>query len=228
VLVFVAEAFVSDCRTAASAMDPVRSVHAVVEAAICDGAAIDAALGTERKRENDTLFSSPTLTVQRILWPGGVGSSPHEHRMWAVIGVYRGQEVNHLFERTPDGLKECGERVVRRGEVLALGMDVIHSVESPHHELTAGLHVYGGDILGADRSAWGPDSCEVPFRENNAAYISMFEPMRDLAQEHGRQDDDDARHDAIVALTAATKREKRYLTPDECRRIIAGAWGIPQ
>ena len=147
--------------------------------------------------------------------------------MWAVIGVYRGEEVNHLFERTPDGLHECDERLVRRGEVLTLGRDVIHSVDNPHRELTAGLHVYGGDILGADRSAWGPDGCEVAFRENNAAYISMFEPMRDLAQEHGKQDDD-ARYRAIVALTAATRREKRYLTHDECRRAIAAAWGIPQ
>jgi predicted metal-dependent enzyme (double-stranded beta helix superfamily) len=225
--VFVAEAFVSECRTAASAVDPVRAVHAVVEAAIGDGAAIDVALGIERKRENDTLFSSATLTVQRILWPGGLGSSPHEHRMWAVIGVYRGEELNHLFERTPDGLEECGERVVRRREVLALEADVIHSVENPRRELTAGLHVYGGDILGIERSAWGPDGREVSFGENNAAYSSMFEPMRDLTQEHGKQDDDEARYQAIVALRDASRRERRYLTRDESRRIIAGAWGIP-
>jgi predicted metal-dependent enzyme (double-stranded beta helix superfamily) len=227
VLVFVAETFVRECRSAASALDPVGAVQVVVEAAISDGASIDAALGTERQRENDTLFSSRMLTVQRILWPGGVGSSPHEHRMWAVIGVYRGEELNHLFERTPDGLKEYDERVVRRREALALDANVIHSVENPHRELTAGLHVYGGDILGADRSAWGPDGCEVPFPENNAAYIAMFAPLRDMAQEHGEQDDD-ARYHAIVALTAATKREKRYLTHDECRRIIAAAWGLPQ
>jgi predicted metal-dependent enzyme (double-stranded beta helix superfamily) len=227
-LVFVAEAFVSECRAAASAVDPVRAVHAVVEAAIGDGASIDAALGTERKRENDTLFSSPTLTVQRILWPGGVGSSPHEHRMWAVIGVYRGEELNHLFERTPDDLKECGERVVGRLDVLALEADVIHSVENPHRELTAGLHVYGGDILGIERSAWGPYGREVAFAESTSAYLSMFEPMRDLAQEYGKQNDDEARYQATIALFDATKRERRYLTRDESRRIIAGAWSIPQ
>ena len=51
------------------------------------------------------------------------------------------------------------------------------------------------------------------------------QPMRDLAQEHGKQDDDGARYQAIAALTAAIKREKRYLRDDECRRIIASAWG---
>jgi predicted metal-dependent enzyme (double-stranded beta helix superfamily) len=225
---FSADEFVRDVQMASVAADPISAVQAVVEAAISDGASIDSALGTERKRENDTLFSSPTLTVQRILWPGGVGSPPHEHRMWAVIGVYRGEELNRLFERTPDGLKECGDRVVRRRETIALDRDVIHSVENPHRELTAGLHVYGGDIRGIDRSAWGPDGREVTFGENHAAWISMFGPMRDMLQEHGRQDDDDASYQAIVALTAAAKRERRYLTHDESRRIIADAWGTPQ
>jgi len=58
--------------------------------------------------------------------------------------------------------------------------------------------------------------------------MAMFEPMRDLAQEYGKQNDDEARYQATIALFDATKREQRYLTRDESRRIVAGAWGISQ
>ena len=44
--------------------------------------------------EPDTLFASPEITVQRIVWRGGARSNVHEHRMWAVVGVYAGAEVN--------------------------------------------------------------------------------------------------------------------------------------
>jgi predicted metal-dependent enzyme (double-stranded beta helix superfamily) len=224
--VFNVEAFVTRCVAATTTADPVRAVQEVVEAALADRASIDKALGTEVKRENDTLFSSANLTVQRILWPGGVFSSTHDHRMWAVIGVYRGEELNHFYERTPNGIAQCGGHAVSAGEMLVLGAEAIHSVENPHRELTAGLHVYGGDIIGIERSAWGPDGREVSFRENSAAYRSMFEPMRDLAREHAMHVTDEARYDALTALTAACRREHRYPTPDEARQVIADAWRI--
>jgi len=202
------------------------AVRKGVGTAIADGDAIDAALGAELTGEQEALFSSADLTVQRILWPGGVRTSSHDHRMWAVIGVYRGEELNRFYERTPNGLKECADRAVGRGDVLVLDADTIHSVENPHRELTAALHVYGGDILGIDRSAWGPDGREVPFSQDSTAYRSMFKPMRDLAQEHGTRIDDDARYDAFLALRAACEREGRYPTYAEARRIIADACGF--
>lgn len=224
---FDPETYVSECQAARTTADPVSAVRMVVGSAIADGDAIDAALGAALTGEEEALFSSADLTVLRILWPGGVRTSPHDHRMWAVIGVYRGEELNRFYERTPNGLKECGDRAVGPGEVLVLDRATIHSVENPHRELTAALHVYGGDILGIDRSAWGPDGREVPFSQDLSAYRgSMFQPMRDLAQEHGTAIDDDARYDAFLALRAACEREGRYPTYAEARRIIADACGF--
>jgi predicted metal-dependent enzyme (double-stranded beta helix superfamily) len=224
--VFDPETFVSECQAARTTADPVGAVRKVIGTAIADGAAIDAALGAALTGEEEALFSSADLTVQRILWPGGVLTPPHEHRMWAVIGVYRGEELNRFYERTPHGLEECGAHAVGQGEVLVLDSDTIHSVENPHHQLTAGLHVYGGDIRGIDRSAWGPDGREVSWNENSSAYRSMFQPMRDLAQEHGTRIDDNARYDAFLALRAACEREGRYPTYAEARRIIADVCGF--
>ena len=223
---FDPEVFVSECQAARTTADPVGAVGKVVGTTIADGGAIDAVLGAALTGEEQALFSSEDLTVQRILWPGGMFTPPHEHRMWAVIGVYRGEELNRFYERTPQGLKECGQRAVGRGDVLVLDSDTIHSVENPHHEITGGVHVYGGDIRGIDRSAWGPDGREVPFSQLSPSYRSMFQPMRDLAHEHGTPVRDDARYDAFLALRAACEREGRYPTYSEARRIIADTLGV--
>jgi predicted metal-dependent enzyme (double-stranded beta helix superfamily) len=224
--VFDAETFVSECQRAASAADALAAVQEIVATTIGDPGSIDATLGTEFKGESDTLFSSADLTVQRIQWPPGIDSSAHEHRMWAVVGVYTGFELNRIYRRSPNGIEECGRRPLGEGEVLVLGPDAIHSVENPLRRRTAGLHVYGGDILSVERSAWGPDGREVSFATNAAPARAMFQAMRDVAGDHGKQLDDEARYLAITALRAACERERRYPTSAEARHIVGQAWHL--
>jgi len=195
---------------------------------IVDGAAIDSVLGTELKPEHETLFSSEDLTIQRIIWLPGLGSSLHEHRMWAVVGVYAGEELNRIYERAPDGLTDGGTRTVPERDVFVLDADAIHSVENPDRNWTAGIHVYGGDIVNIERSAWGPDGREVPLAENASARRAMVQPMRELAKEHGRKIDDEARYLAFTALTTESQRQRRYPMPAEARQIIAAAWNLEQ
>jgi predicted metal-dependent enzyme (double-stranded beta helix superfamily) len=223
---FDATAFVSDVQSAAATADSIGAVQEVVASAIVDGAAIDSALGTEQKPEHETLLSSAHLTIQRIIWPAGLRGRPHEHRMWAVVGVYAGEELNRIYERGTEGLRQTGTRAVPERDVIVLDADAIHSVENPNRNWTAGLHVYGGDIVNIERSAWGPDGREVPFAENVRAARATFQSMGELAKEHGLRLDDEARYLAFTALRAATERERRYLTPAEARQIIAGAWRL--
>jgi predicted metal-dependent enzyme (double-stranded beta helix superfamily) len=224
--VFDTEAFVIECQAAASAVDPVGAVQEVVAAAIRDGSSIDAVLGTEYKREPDTLFSSENLTVQRILWPGGAWTRPHDHRVWAVIGVYLGEEWNCLYRRASDGLVELRTRAVGQRDVLVLDADAIHLVENHHRDLTAGLHVYGGDMLAGQRSAWRPDGQEVPQSDNIRDMMSMYQAMYDLAAEREMSLDDDALYAARVALRTASEQGRRYPTSEEVRGILAEAWSL--
>jgi hypothetical protein len=47
-----------------------------------------------------------------------------------------------------------------------------------------------------------------------------------VAAEHRRAISDDDRFDAMIAVRAAYRRQRRYLSPEEARRVVAKAWGI--
>ena len=115
---FEADVFVHEVQLAADAADPVAAVEKVVAAAITDGVSIDAALGTTLTGDNDTLFVSEALTVQRIQWVPGLPSIPHEHRMWAVVGVYKGEELNRIYQRSSAGLREARSELVTERSLL--------------------------------------------------------------------------------------------------------------
>jgi predicted metal-dependent enzyme (double-stranded beta helix superfamily) len=85
---------------------------------------------------------------------------PHDHRMWAAIAIYAGQEDNEFYRRDGRGLTESGGRSLAEGDVLVLGDDVVHAVANPRARLTGAIHVYGGDFVAQPRSQWGPGPLE--------------------------------------------------------------------
>ena len=100
---------------------------------------------------------------------------PHDHRMWAAIGVYGGQEDNTFYRRGDEGIVVSGGRELREHEVLVLGDDVIHGVTNPRdHAFTAAIHVYGGDFYAQARSEWDPETL-VEREYDVAKSIRMFE-----------------------------------------------------
>ena len=98
--------------------------------------------------------------------PVGAGKPiPHNHLMWAIIGVTHGGEDNAFFRRTEDSIESSGGRVLGEGDVLVMGAETIHAVKNPSSErLSSALHVYGGDLIGTAKTMWGdPDWSAQPF-----------------------------------------------------------------
>ena len=87
---------------------------------------------------------------------------PHNHEMWAVIGIYTGREDNIFWRRLPDeegGLIEAaGAEALSEKDAVPLGPDIIHSVTNPVSRLTGAIHVYGGDFFETPRSEWDPET----------------------------------------------------------------------
>src|SRR5271165_3396808 len=111
------------------------------------------------------LYRSEDLTVLNVIWPPLMTLFPHDHRMWAVIGIYSGREDNAFFRRDGDSVIPSGGKELADGAVLLLGDDVIHSVHNPaRSSYTGAIHVYGGDFVGTPRSQWDPTTLtEQPY-----------------------------------------------------------------
>src|SRR5687767_12786284 len=104
---FSVEEFVADCRAAIAADVDLVGVKRVLERAVGDPAAVAAALPVERA-EILPLYVSPELTVLKVVWAPGMSFRPHNHLMWAAIGLYMGQEDNVFYRRRDAAIVESG------------------------------------------------------------------------------------------------------------------------
>lgn len=155
---FDLERFVDDCRSAVAADPTHKAVDEIVARAVSEPGQVLNALGEPARGEVQKLYCSPELTIINVIWAPRMTIMPHNHNMWAVIGVYTGREDNIFWRRVkddPDGLIEAaGARSLGHGEATPLGADIIHSVTNPTSKLTSAIHVYGGDFFEEERSEW--------------------------------------------------------------------------
>jgi predicted metal-dependent enzyme (double-stranded beta helix superfamily) len=186
---FDVDGFVEECRAARAEAEPRRAVREVLGRALADPAAVADAL---RPVEGglQLLHHGPDVTVLHVVWAPGMQMFPHDHRMWAAIGIYAGKEDNSFYRRSGPGrrtLVESGGKSLAPGDVLVLGDDAIHAVANPLSTLTGAFHVYGGDFVHQPRSQWGPgpleerpydmDDVSRQFAEANRAWSGR--PRRD-------------------------------------------------
>jgi predicted metal-dependent enzyme (double-stranded beta helix superfamily) len=157
---FDTEAFVQSCRDALGATEPRLAIKELLTEAVADSRSLAHALPPERS-EIVPLHSSPELTILKVVWAPHMSFGPHDHRMWAAIGLYTGGEDNSFFRRAGDTLTASGGKSLRAGEVVLLGDDAIHAVTNPTGEFAGAIHIYGGDLFQTNRSEWRG----APYRE---------------------------------------------------------------
>ena len=158
---FVLEDFVAECRTALAADPSHRLVREVVARAVSDPASVLKGLGEPRCAEIQKIYHAGDLTILNVIWGPMMTVMPHNHQMWAVIGIYSGREDNIFWRRLPDGsgrVEAAGARALCVGDAEPLGHNIIHSVTNPIPRLTGAIHVYGGDFFGAERSEWDSET----------------------------------------------------------------------
>src|SRR4051794_24047716 len=96
---FDLDRFIADCIDAQAADPSHKLVQQVVARAISDCAGVLHGLGEPRRAQMQKLYHSPRLTILNIIWAPGMTMVPHDHRMWAVIGLYTGREDNTFWRR---------------------------------------------------------------------------------------------------------------------------------
>jgi predicted metal-dependent enzyme (double-stranded beta helix superfamily) len=161
VTTFDLDTLIDACRVAIAEPTPTAAVREVLEAALHSDVA--SALPVTRA-ELVELHASDGLTIMKAVWTPGMALPPHNHLMWAVIGVYGGTEENHFYRREDQHLAASGGSTLVEGDVAVLGSNVIHAVTNPRaHHFTAAIHIYGGDFMHKPRSVWpGEPPTEQP------------------------------------------------------------------
>ena len=121
---------------------------------------VEAALGAQPRPGSPTLHSSPELTILHVVWPPGMALFPHDHRMWAAIGVYGGQEDNAFFRRgdAPGSWRRADGSCASTRSCCWATTPFTRVTNPQQHAFTGAIHVYGGDFFAAPRSAWTPDT----------------------------------------------------------------------
>lgn len=168
------ERFVADCIAANEDDDPQAAVLEVLSKAIRNPNALLAAVGEPSQAGIKVLHSSKSLTIFNAAWTPQMNLMPHNHLMWANIGIYTGREDNILWRQTPDRIEAFGANALFAGDTVALPVDVIHSVTNPLPRFTGGIHIYGGDFFDTTRNQWDPETlAEEP--SDGASIRRIFE-----------------------------------------------------
>ena len=150
--------FIADCRAAHAADRSHKAVREVVARAVCEPGAVLKMLGEPKRGEVQKIYHSPELTILNVIWAPYMTIYPHNHRMWAVIGVYTGREDNIFWKRVGNKVEAAAAQALSQREAVPLGQDIIHSVTNPIPRLTGAIHVYGGDFFAMERSEWDPET----------------------------------------------------------------------
>ena len=158
---FDVDEFVNGCIEAVTESDPLLAVRELLERATRDPDQVADALPATRA-ELVPLHASEHVSVLKVVWAPGMRFRPHNHLMWAAIGLYGGQEDNTFYRRSEGWITESGGRALHTGDVILLGDDTIHAVTNPLRSYTAAIHVYGGDLTTRPgRTEWDEDTHET-------------------------------------------------------------------
>ncbi|HSE01034.1 MAG TPA: hypothetical protein VLB72_09910 [Burkholderiales bacterium] len=161
---FDKEQFIEECRAALGEGNAQAAIRELVARAVSDPAQIVRALGEPKRSGVETIYKADDLTILNLCWGPRMVFKPHDHRMWAVIGIYGGREENIFYRRAEKGLTRHGAKELNTKDVVPLGKSIIHAVTNPLDRITAAIHVYGGDFFATPRSEWNPMTFEeIPY-----------------------------------------------------------------
>jgi predicted metal-dependent enzyme (double-stranded beta helix superfamily) len=179
--------FIEQCQNCMRESDSRAAIYELLCEAISDPASVMRALGESQRAGVDVLLQADDLTILNVIWGPGMNIYPHNHNMWATIGIYSGCEDNTFYQRENDTLVRHGMKQLKVGDVAQLGAKAIHSVKNPLNSLTSALHIYGGDFFSEPRSQWDAQTLEEsPYSvDQTMAEFEKSNHILDEAAAHG-------------------------------------------
>jgi predicted metal-dependent enzyme (double-stranded beta helix superfamily) len=108
------------------------------------------------------------FSVVSFVWGPGQATPIHDHRVWGLVGVLRGAEIDQRYARSADGsLAPAGAPTrLEAGAVATLSPEAgdIHRVTNAHDDrVSISIHVYGADISRVERATYDEAGTPSPF-----------------------------------------------------------------
>ncbi len=108
------------------------------------------------------------FSVVSFVWGPGQQTPVHDHTVWGLIGMLRGQEVSQPFgvdgrgALVPQG--EATTLVPGQVEAVSPTLGDIHQVRNAlADQVSISIHVYGANIGAVQRWVYAPDGTRKPF-----------------------------------------------------------------
>ncbi|MBW7973927.1 cysteine dioxygenase [Bradyrhizobium sp. BR 10289] len=126
------------------------------------------------------LYADPLdrFSIVSFVWGPGQGTPIHDHRVWGLVGVLRGEELSVSYARQPDGsLRPGATERLAKGTVAAVSPDIgdIHAISNGLADSSSiSIHVYGGNIGRIHRSVF--DATTGAEHEFVSGYSNAFVP----------------------------------------------------
>lgn len=111
-----------------------------------------------------------SLTLFSLVIPAGASTPVHDHLAWGLVGVYRGEQAETIYERLDDGSDEKRANLavskklhVRQGEFYTLlpPTDDIHYVTTVSDTASVSLHLLANDTACVWRHKFDPEDGTV-------------------------------------------------------------------
>lgn len=95
------------------------------------------------------------FSVVSFVWLPGQRTPIHDHTVWGLVGVMRGEETCEEYSRQ---LEATGRHPVLRGQVDRVSPRIgdIHVVSNESREVAVSIHVYGANIGAVRRHTFDP------------------------------------------------------------------------
>ena len=126
------------------------------------------------------------FSVVSFVWGPGQATPVHDHTVWGLIGMLRGEEESQPYVLGNDGRARAeGEPVtLRPGDVEAVSPTIgdVHRVRNRFDDRTSiSIHVYGANIGAVHRSVYPPEGGRKPFVSgySNAWVPNLWDRSKD-------------------------------------------------
>ncbi|WP_310735030.1 cysteine dioxygenase family protein [Azohydromonas aeria] len=128
------------------------------------------------------------FSVVSFVWGPGQRTPVHDHTVWGLIGMLRGEEIAQDFAPDAAGrlVPHGAPKRLRPGDVAAVSPTLgdVHQVSNAFGDRTSiSIHVYGANIGAVRRHAWTEDGQVKPFVSgySNPWVVNLWDRSKETA-----------------------------------------------